>query len=101
MVGGVPVGGLPPPPLTPPTGSVVRWHTTPWEDTLMNTTTTSNGRGPKWQSVVAWIMIGCGTIAILAELAEWAFVGRTISLAGLIAIWIGIMALMGSRRSPG
>ncbi len=67
----------------------------------MNATTTSNSRGPRWQSVVAWIMIGSGTIAILAELAEWAFVGRTISLVGLIAIWIGIMALIGARRPPG
>ena len=53
-----------------------------------------------WQYAATYILLGSGTFLIVAELAEWAFVGKKLSLVGgLCAIWFGIMALTVLKRS--
>ena len=53
-----------------------------------------------WQYAAAYILLGSGTLLIVGEVAEWALVGKELSLVGgLIAIWIGVMALAGLKRS--
>ncbi|NNF42868.1 MAG: hypothetical protein HKN62_07445 [Phycisphaerales bacterium] len=55
-----------------------------------------------WKYATAYTLLGCGTLLILGELAEWAFVGKKLSLVGgLIAIWLGVMTMAALKRSKG
>lgn len=58
-----------------------------------------------WSYAGAYLLLGAGTFLIVAELAEWAFVGKQVSLvAALVAIWIGFMAItrlnQTTKKSP-
>ena len=52
-----------------------------------------------WLYAAAYIMLGSGTILIVADVAQWVLTGRKLSLIGSISIFIGIMALNNLKRS--
>ena len=58
----------------------------------------------RWRGNVGWIMIGGGSFATLWGLAVWALGGPRVTtlelMVGPIAIGIGLMAVMASKRRP-
>lgn len=47
-----------------------------------------------WLFVLAYLLLGCGSLIILFEIADWAFMGKKLSLfAGLFSIWLGAICL--------
>jgi len=52
-----------------------------------------------WQYAAAYILLASGTFLIVSEVAEWALVGKQLSLlVGLSAIWMGVMCLTNLKR---
>ncbi|MFH1226908.1 MAG: hypothetical protein V1701_03260 [Planctomycetota bacterium] len=55
-----------------------------------------------WEEFWTWLMICAGTVIILAEIVDWAWLGNNKKLSlggGLIVIWLGIMALSLMKKS--
>ncbi len=52
-----------------------------------------------WQYAAVYILLGSGTFLIVADVAEWAFAGKTLSLVGVSVIWFGVIGLTVLKRS--
>jgi len=53
-----------------------------------------------WQFAIAYILVGSGTLIIVFEILDWAFVGTKLSLvSGLFSIWLGVITLARLKRA--
>jgi hypothetical protein len=53
-----------------------------------------------WKYVVAYVLLGAGSILLIGEIVEWGIMGKRAALMGsLIAIWFGVLTLIATKKS--
>jgi hypothetical protein len=53
-----------------------------------------------WKYVVAYVLLGAGSILLIGEIAEWGIMGkRPALLVSLVVIWLGVLTLIANKQS--
>jgi len=53
-----------------------------------------------WKYVVAYVMLGAGSILLIGEIVEWGIMGKRLALMGsFVAIWFGVLTLIAIKKS--
>ena len=53
-----------------------------------------------WKYVVAYVLLGAGSILLIGEIVEWGIMGKRLALMGsFVAIWFGVLTLIAIKKS--
>jgi hypothetical protein len=53
-----------------------------------------------WKYVVAYVLLGAGSIPLIGEIVEWGIMGKRLALMGsFVAIWLGVLTLIAIKKS--
>lgn len=53
-----------------------------------------------WKYVVAYVLLGAGSIPLIGEIVEWGIMGKRLaSMGSFVAIWLGVLTLIAIKKS--